>query len=180
MKFRHPLLALAALLLFSGCSSTTSAPTDETMQTSTIQTVNGSQVDYSITYDSTKWILDGYPSNEAAEFSFEHMDGDVYAMVIPERTEFEADALKQAALENAQSVAPDSTIVAEEMVTVNGVDMTMLKIDGNLSGMPFEYYGYYYTGEAGTIQFITYTSQNLTDDYATDLTDLLNGLSVAE
>ncbi len=186
------LLVLA--LVFSGCSNllnndtTTTTTTTETTETSTETdstgiadgVVTGSNVNYSISYDTSKWTATSAGVGEDAEYEFEHVDGDVYALIIPERIELDYDTLKQIALENAQAVAPDAQITMEENRTVNGVDVLAMKISGTLYGIAFEYYGYYYGGAAGTIQFITYTSQNLTSAYEGDLTELLNGLTITE
>lgn len=189
MKIRLLAPFLAAVLLFSACSSgtTTTTTTSSSDSTTTTQevavedgTVAGAQVDYSIAYDSSKWIAMPGESTGDAEYEFEHVDGDVYALIIAERIEMDLESLKAIALENAQSVAPDAQIVFEEDRTVNGVQVHVMKIDGTIYGIGFEYYGYYYGGSAGTIQFITYTSSNLTDDYAADLTELLNGITITE
>lgn len=179
---------LAVTLLFSACSSSfntveyTDTTTDTTTDTpvTTTSTVSGAQVDYAITYDTSKWIMTPGASSGDAEYEFEHMDGDVYALVIAERIEIDASALREIALSNAQSVAPDATVTFEEDRTVNGAPMKVMKIDGTIYGIAFEYYGYYYVGSAGTIQFITYTSSNLISAYEADLTELLNGLTVTE
>ena len=44
-----------------------------------------------------------------------------------------------------------------------------------MQGIKFSYYGYYYSGEEGTVQFITYTAQNMLEDYRNDCETLLNG-----
>lgn len=186
MTIRHLTPFLAAIFLFSACSSggTNSTQSTTPSVTETVETtdgvVTGSQVPYSIAYDSNKWIATPTVAGEDAEYEFDHVDGDVYAMVIPERIELEYSVLKEIALENAQAVAPDALIVFEEERTVNGVPLHVLKIDGTLYGIAFEYYGYYYGGPAGTIQFITYTSSNLIAQYEADLTELLNGLTIIE
>ncbi|MEK9160134.1 MAG: hypothetical protein AAB383_05400 [Patescibacteria group bacterium] len=170
---------LAGILLFSACSSETYESIDTTVE-NTAGLVSGSQVGYSINYDPSKWSAIPGAAGEDAEYEFEHVDGDVYALVIAERVELDYETLKEIALENAQSVAPDALIVFEEERTVNEVPLHVLKIDGTLYGIPFEYYGYYYGGPVGTIQFITYTSSNLTSEYEADLTELLNGLTITE
>ncbi len=184
MKIRLLPPFLAVTLLFSACSSSfnTFEYTDTTTDTAvtTTSSVSGSSVDYTINYDTSKWIMTPGAGDTDAEYEFEHMDGDVYALVIAERIEIDSSALKEIALSNAQSVAPDATVTFEEDRTVNGVPMKVMKIAGTIYGIAFEYYGYYYVGSAGTIQFITYTSSNLVNQYDADLTELLNGLVVTE
>jgi hypothetical protein len=49
-------------------------------------------------------------------------------------------------------------------------------MDGTMKGIKFTYFGYYYSNAEGTVQFITYTSQNLLDKYKESIEELLNGL----
>jgi len=189
MKTHFLVLSLAFSLFLSGCNFSfdlggSDAPETEDSEDSTpsetATSVSGAQVDYTINYDSSKWIVTPSESTADTEYEFEHVDGDVYAMVIPERIEVSLDALKEAALQNAQAIAEDAEIVYTENKTVNGVDLLAMKMTGTIYGAQFTYYGYYYGGSAGTIQFITYTTNNLMSDYENDLTELLNGLVIKE
>lgn len=177
------------ILFFSACSSpfNTNAPedTDSSAVLPSTEMVNdgsltGAQLDYTISYDSSKWIAGSSSSNTDAEYEFEHTDGDVYAMIIPERITIEFEMLKEIALENALAVAPDAQVIFEEMRTVNGVELLAMKTSGTMYGIPFQYYGYYYGGTVGTIQFIAYSSTDLMADYDADITALLNGLTIKE
>ena len=181
MNIRHIVRFLAVTLLLSACSS---EPTVTQIPDTTIDVVMGSvsgeQISYTINYDTAKWIATPTAAGEDAEYEFEHVDGDVFALVIPERIELDLADLRKIALENAQSISEDAQITFEEDRTVNDVQVHVMKIGGTLYGIAFEYYGYYYGGPAGTVQFITYTSSNLNSLYADDLTELLNGLTITE
>lgn len=195
MKNRLFIFSLFLALLLNGCSfnfdTNDTADTGETGKTSDTSNTNfatpvfenmgsvaGAQVDYTINYDSSKWTAKPSDPTADTEYEFENVDGDIYAMVVAEKIEVPMDTLKEVVLQNAQSVAEDAEIVFEESRTVNGVDILAMKISGTVYGMQFMYYGYYYGGSAGTIQFITYTTTNLMDEYEQDLTDLLNGLAL--
>ncbi|MFA4815603.1 MAG: hypothetical protein WC653_05980, partial [Candidatus Gracilibacteria bacterium] len=183
MKIRLFVPFLAAVLLFSACSSVNDTPTESAtgdytesvvnVTAATESSVSGVGVEYTVNYDTSKWKMTAGASSGDAEYEFEHVDGDVYALIIAERIEVDAASLKEIALANAQSIADDATVVFEKGRTVNGIPMEVMKIDGTAYGVAFEYYGYYYSGPAGTIQFITYTSSNLTSTYEADLTELL-------
>jgi len=54
----------------------------------------------------------------------------------------------------------------------------LIQMDGTTQGIRFSYYGYYFSNSNGTIQFVTYTSQNLLDNYVNDCEELLNGFVV--
>jgi hypothetical protein len=52
----------------------------------------------------------------------------------------------------------------------------MLQMTGTIQGIKFTYFGYYYSNANGTIQFLTYTSDNLFSSYQKDIEEFLNGL----
>jgi len=54
------------------------------------------------------------------------------------------------------------------------------KIEGTIQSIPFKYYGYYWSGKSGTVQFLTYTAQNLFDEALPDFSELLNGFVVTK
>ena len=133
--------------------------------------------DFVIWYDDTKWQLENRPNDDdRLHFRLKHTDG--YAMVLAEGLPMPLETLKMIALKNAKDAAPDAKLVSEEVRTVNGKEVVALVIEGTVSGIPFRYYGYYYSGKQGTIQFITFTGQNLFDKYKADFTNLLNGLEI--
>ncbi len=129
-----------------------------------------------IFYDPAKWKTKG--PEESGRSEFEHVDGDGYAIVITERLAMSMDALRNVALSNAKEAAPDAEIVSEEKRRVNGSDVLVLTIKGTIQEIPFFYYGYYYSGQEGIIQAITYTGQNLFDEYKPEFERFLNGLVV--
>ncbi len=135
---------------------------------------------YELWYDPDTWSTKGGPDNPEAEFGLVHQTGDAYAMIIAERLTMPLDTLKRVALENAQSVAPDAKIVNEEKRTVNGVNVLHMQIEGTIDGIPFTYYGYYWTGKAGALQVITFTGQSLFREYQDDFVNLLNGLIITK
>lgn len=134
---------------------------------------------FEIWYDPNKWES-APPENKAAEFELNHSSGDAASMALSERLTMSLDALKGVAISNARDAAPDAVIESEEEVIVNGVKMMALKINGSVEGIPFTYYGYYWTGEAGTLQCIAFTGRNLFNEFSKDITELLNGLVITK
>lgn len=121
------------------------------------------------------WSFKKATDNPEAEYELQLKDGDLYAMVISEKVEIPLETLKSIAIENGRAVAPDLKIVKEEYRTVNGLRVLLLQLNGSMQGIKFSYYGYYFSNPNGTVQFITYTSQNLLDSYKKDCELLLNG-----
>ncbi|MCE1229778.1 MAG: hypothetical protein LWX11_09885 [Firmicutes bacterium] len=130
----------------------------------------------SIYYDPSLWKL--AKQEDPTKIQLQHRDGDGYVLIISERMQIPTNTLKDIALSNAKNVAPDSEIVQEETRLVNGNEVLHMQIRGTIQGIPFIYFGYYYTGKEGCIQMITYTTNNLFDEYKKDFTDFLNGFTI--
>jgi len=126
--------------------------------------------------DPKIWSFKKATENSEAEYELQLKDGDLYGMVISEKVEIPLKTLKSIALENGKAAAPDLKIIKEEYRTVNGLKVLLLQMNGTMQGIKFSYYGYYFSSTNGTVQFITYTSQNLFKGYRKECEKLLNGL----
>ena len=129
-------------------------------------------------YAPAKWSA--YPKPERlspdASFALVHKTKDAYALGIIERISMPLETLKKIALDNARNVAPDAEVVLDEERQINGNTAAIMGITGTIDGIPFRYHSYYWTGEKGSVQVITYTSQNLFAEYHDDFDNLLNGI----
>jgi len=123
-----------------------------------------------------KWSFTKAGENEDAEYELQLREGDLYGLIISEKIEIPLLSLREIALENGRSAAPNLHIVQEEYRIVNGLKVLFLQMDGTVQGIKISYYGYYYSSPEGTVQFLTYTSQNLLDEFRSSCEDLLNGL----
>ncbi|MEM9156263.1 MAG: hypothetical protein AAGB13_14710 [Cyanobacteria bacterium P01_F01_bin.33] len=131
-------------------------------------------------FDPQSWRVDPDNDNDAAEFGLNHASGDAYALVIVERLNMPMSALKQVALENARKVSSDIQIVREESRSINDVDMMVMQLEGTVQDIPFTFYGAYWVGDAGSLQVVTYTGQNLFEEFEPELTKLLDGISITK
>jgi hypothetical protein len=125
-----------------------------------------------------EWKFERGGEDDSAEFIFTRKGKDLYAMLISEKVEIPLEMLKDIALDNARSVAPDIRIKKEEYRNINGIDVLMLQMYGTLQGMKVSYFGYYYSSVNGTIQLLGYTTTNLFDEYFNDIETLLNGFDI--
>ena len=121
------------------------------------------------------WSFKKATTNEDGEYELQLKNGDLYGLIITEKVEIPLETLKSIALETAKSVAPDLKIVKEEYRIVNGTKVLLIQMNGTTQGIKFSYYGYYFSSKNGTVQFVTYTSQNLLENYKTECENLLNG-----
>jgi hypothetical protein len=140
--------------------------------------VKSSKIDIGIYLDPTKWNFKKATHNDEAEFEFNMKNRDLYALLITESIEIPIENLKNIALINGRSVAPNLKIVNEEYRTVNNLRVLHLEMQGTLEGIDFTYYGYYYSDENGTIQFLTYSSKKLMKELKNECEELLNGFVV--
>ena len=129
-------------------------------------------------FDPAKWTQ--AKSDDPNKASFDFREGDIYGLLIAERMVVPIAKLRDIAFKNARSAAPDISVVKEENRTVNGIEMLCMQMDGTIEGIKFTYYGYYYAGKSGSIQLLTYTSQNLFQESQPEMTEFLNGLEVKE
>ena len=130
--------------------------------------------------DPKAWSFRKSTENPDAEYEFNLKEEDLYGMVLTEKFEIPLQSLKLIAVENAKEVAPDLKVIKEEYRNVNGLKVLLLHMNGTMQGIKVSYYGYYYSNETGTVQFITYTSQNLMNTLIEEGEKLLNGLVVIE
>jgi len=139
--------------------------------------VKSSKLNYGIWMNNKKW---SYKKGEDGlqEFNFTLVGQDAYGIIISERVEIPIDNLLDIALQNAEKAAPDIKVIKKECRRINGKIVHFMQMEGTLQGIKFVYLGYYYSDSNGSIQFLTYTSQNLLKQYRNEMETLLNGFVV--
>ena len=138
--------------------------------------VKSTKVDIGIWINPKAWTFTKGISNEDAEFQFQKKGEDLYGMLIAEKLQIPIETLKNIAFQNAKNASSDIKVVNEEYRTVNGIKVLMMQMAGTVQGLKVAYIGYYYSNESGTIQLLTYTGENLLNDYRDDIEVFLNGL----
>ncbi|WP_296385295.1 hypothetical protein [Winogradskyella sp.] len=138
--------------------------------------LKSTRVDVGVWLNPKEWNFEKAIDNPEAEYEISLKGEDLYGMLITEKMSIPISNLKDIAIENAKLAAPDIRLVKEEYRMVNGLKMLLLEMAGTLQGIKFTYYGYYFSYDGGTIQFITYTSQSLIDSYRPKAEELINGL----
>ena len=138
--------------------------------------VKSSKTNVGIWINPKNWNFAKAKSDSPSELSFEHKNLDIYGMLITEKMEAPIESLVDIAYDNALEAAPDIKIIEKEYRNINGLEVIMMKMGGTIKGIKFVYFGYYYSNSEGAHQFLTYTSQNLFNEYEDDMVKLLNGL----
>jgi hypothetical protein len=130
--------------------------------------------------DAKKWSFGKANNNEEAEYEMQLKGKDLYAMLITEKIEIPLETLKTIAIENGRKAAPDLQVIKQEYRMVNNIKVLLLQMNGSTQGIKFSYLGYYFSSANGTVQFVTYTAQNLLSSLREDAEQLLNGLVTVE
>ncbi len=133
---------------------------------------------YELWYDPNKWTLETNSPNAVVEYYLINSNNEGQAMVISERIPLALETLKKAAIENAKRNAPDLKVLDEESITVNGQRGLKMKMFGTVNGIAFAYYGFYWTGKAGALQVVTFTTQNLFAEFRPAFEELLSGVVI--
>ena len=134
---------------------------------------------FGVWIDPQKWTQDS-SEEDPIKITFNHKNGEAYAMVISERVSVPMESIKKMAVANAKKAAPDVKIASEEKRVVKGKELLCLKLTATFQGIPVIYYGYYYGGSEGSLQVVTYTASNLFDEFKQDFDDFLNGTQIGK
>lgn len=139
--------------------------------------VKSNRLNIGVWIDPKKWSFSKTDTADASEFSFKLKDEDLYGMLISEKIEIPLETLKDVAIHNAESVSTYFRVSKQEYRNVNGIQVLMLEMIATIENIDFVYYGYYFSNSNGSVQLLTYTSNNLKDNYLTDIEALLNGIT---
>ena len=125
----------------------------------------------------TKWTFAPHKDNETSpEYRFSLKSGDGYVMMITEKTQFDLEDMRKIALLNAQKASIDVKETNAEYRIVNNLKILCITFQGTIKGIKFTYFGYYYSNPNGTVQLISFCSQQSFDRIKKDLETFLNGI----
>ncbi len=125
--------------------------------------------------DPKKWSFNKSATDDS-EFEFELKNESLYGLMINEKMEIPLQTLKESAFYNFDFAANDANILEQEYRYINDLLVLKLHMQGTIDGLSVYYYGYYFSGDNGTTQFVTYSTSNLFELYKNEAELLLNGL----
>lgn len=133
---------------------------------------------YSIAVDPSRWKMTD-PLTDVAEFSWIHESGRAFAMMVPEWEGTTMEALKSRVIDTCRQLTTQFRVVRDKFKIVNGVQVMNLGYEGILDNQAaISWYGYFWTGEAGTLQALAWSEQRHFAELLPDMKRLLNGLKV--
>jgi hypothetical protein len=142
------------------------------------ETYRGKRGTFTLSLAPGVWRKLAKPTIPVSEVEFAHKDGDAMGVIIAERISVPLATLKNAVLNNIRNAAQEVKLVEEEKRTVNGVEVLFLAVNAKVQGIAFTYFYYLYTGEAGSIQILTFTGQNLLKEFRPDMEAFMNGFEL--
>jgi hypothetical protein len=163
----------------TNAASTDSLTTNKTKFIKTSQAtflVKSTNFNVGVFMNPTKWTFAVHKDNEKnPEYRFNLKSGEGYAMMVTEKTQINLESMRQIALLNAQKASVDVKETSAEYRIVNNNKILCLKFQGTIQGIKFVYFGYYYSNSNGTVQLLSYSSQQYFDSYQKELENFLNG-----
>jgi hypothetical protein len=159
--------------------STDSLTTNKTKFTKTSQAtflVKSSIFNVGVFMNPSKWTFAAHRDNEKnPEYRFTLKSEEGYAMMVAEKTQIGLENMRQIAFLNAQKASVDVKETGAEYRMVNNKKILCLKFQGTIQGIKFVYFGYYFSSPNGTIQLLSYTSEQYYDSIQKELENFLNG-----
>jgi hypothetical protein len=137
--------------------------------------VKSERLNIGVWINPTEWYPEPGNTGEYSEILFHKDKEDLYAVMITERIEVPLTTLRDIAISNARSAAPDLEVLQQEYRMVNGTQVLMIQMRGTVQGIKFKYIGYYYSDAEGSVQLLTYSSERLFPLYKNDMEVFLNG-----
>lgn len=128
-----------------------------------------------------KWTFELHRDNETIpEYRFSLKTGEGFVMMISEKIPLDLETLRQIALLNARDASIDVKETFAEYRIVNGKKVLCLELQGTIKGIKFTYFGYYYSNSNGTVQLLSYSTEQYFGRIQKELENFLNGLVEVE
>jgi len=128
-------------------------------------------------YDPNRWTVQKL-TDGTAEYQFVALSGESYGRLISEKIQLTPDFMKKVIESNARRVSTIFDVLEEKEYIVNGTKVNYLLARVNMQGLIFIFCYYYWTGETGTIQLFSYTSESLYNQAKAEIFELMNGLEI--
>ena len=149
--------------------------------------IKGEKVDYELWVDKTKWEI--YDSSDTVFIDFKNMlgsqgtglshvlrhnSGESMAIIQEIRTSTDFEILHKTLSESLST--GKGSIVSEDIRRVNGSDILYIKWMEDLGTSKIVWLSYYLSNKTGHMRLAGGTTEDLSAEYESDITDLLNGL----
>ena len=138
--------------------------------------ISSSVLDINIMLNDKDWLVNPSVEEDITEFLFTHKNAEIFGILIPEKNAIPVENLRNIALINARDNVENLTILEEEYRQVNNLKVLYLCFEGEVEKMKLRYNNYFYSGEDGIAQLITYARKDVAIRNKDAIFKLLNGL----
>jgi hypothetical protein len=136
-------------------------------------------INIGVYFDRKAWKSSKSKKTEDSEYSFDKLGDDaIAALLITEKTKISFKTLADMALTNAKDTDPQAKVIHREYRMVNGTKVLCQLVAFTSKGIKFVILGYYYSGDAGTVQLVTTALEEQFDTLKPTMEDFLNGFVV--
>lgn len=132
---------------------------------------------FRLIYKPTKWRVQ---KNTTDVFELTHVKGAAYARFIIGQRRLSTEKLVEVAIEDFKKADAGAHEISREPKTIDGVTIISLRVEAVPRGVPLTFWGYYFGGDAGTVQILTYVGSSSFEKYEPDLGELLDGLQIGQ
>jgi hypothetical protein len=126
--------------------------------------------------DIKKWSHSKPENHPSAEFVFQFKTAPIQALLICEKQPTPLLIFRDSVIVNARSVVSDLIVSYEEYRTVNGQQVLLLEMSGNLDHYPITYWGYLASNSSGCTQWLAFGTTPVMTENKSDIESLMNGL----
>ena len=137
--------------------------------------VNSDIVDIQVKLNTIDWSYAQSPNTEDSEFSFSNNYHDIYGLMIAEKSKIPIENLRNIAIINARDNVKGLKIIQEEYRNVNNVKVLYVCFEGEVEKLSLRYNNYYYSGDDGVVQLITFAEKQVAIANEQNIFKLLNG-----
>lgn len=142
--------------------------------------VSSKILDANIMINEDDWYFIPSASEDITEFSFNNKKVEIYGLLISEKASIPLENLRNIAIINARDYIENLKLIEEEYRFVNDLKVLYMCFEGEVEKMQLRYNNYYYSGEDGIVQFITYARKDIAISNAHKMFNLLNGFTITK
>ena len=130
-------------------------------------------------YDESKWKVQPLETlgNDDAKL-YLLGEGDTHVTIIPETAELSFEYMEEAIISNMRAVDPGAKITEKGFRNVNDTELMWAYAEAETEGIKFVFYYHIYTGSAGTMQVVAWTTSNIFERRIRIIDELVAGLTV--
>jgi hypothetical protein len=133
---------------------------------------------YEVWTDYRKWQGSYNNKKGGPEFIFTHSSEDIQAVSSVDRMTRSNEDIVDTIMSGVKNEISKPKLILSDKRMVNGKVIQCLEIEGMTRGIPVTYFGYFWSGNAGTVELVCVTEQSVFKKNKDDIIELFSGLVI--